>query len=159
MGVFLISPVYLWLIIMALCLIVELFIFDFSLVSFSVGAGVTALVSLLGISLVVQLLVFCIASLLMFMFIRPLFLKILLKKKDPVLFGVESYIGKTYPLIEDCDESTGLGKIKIGSEVWRVESDNKDAIKKGEMVIMRDIKGTTLIVERVIERVVEKVVF
>lgn len=152
MGVFLISPVYLWLIIMILCFIVELFILDFSLVSFSIAAGGTALFSLLGIPFLMQIVVFCIVSLLVFTFIRPLFLKVLLKKKGTVRFGVEAYMGKRYPLIEDYDEIMGTGKIKIGSEVWKVEEMNGDHIKKGQMVTVKNIEGTTMLVVKYKEK-------
>ena len=61
-------------------------------------------------------------------------------------------MGKRYPLIEDYDEITGTGKIKIGSEVWKVEDMNGDRIKKGQMVTVKDIEGTTMLVVKYKEK-------
>lgn len=55
----------------------------------------------------------------------------------------DSYIGKKFKL--ETDTQNGYGKIKIGDSLWRAYGQD---IKKGDLVKVTKVDGTTLIVEK-----------
>lgn len=59
--------------------------------------------------------------------------------------GAEGMISKTGIAIKKCDPE---GKVKIGNETWRALAIDKSEIAIGTNVIVRDMTGMTLIVEK-----------
>jgi len=64
------------------------------------------------------------------------------------LVGQEGFISKQGVVIEEC---APIGKVRIGSEVWNAESIDKKKIGASDRIIVRDIEGLKLIVEKVID--------
>ena len=60
--------------------------------------------------------------------------------------GQEGMISKEGVAIDRCDPS---GKVQIGSEVWNAESIDRTTVEASDRVIVRDIDGLKLIVERI----------
>jgi membrane protein implicated in regulation of membrane protease activity len=59
--------------------------------------------------------------------------------------GAEGMILKTGTVIKKCDPE---GKVRIGNETWRALAIDKSELDIGVTVIVRDITGMTLIVEK-----------
>ena len=59
--------------------------------------------------------------------------------------GREGMISKTGIVIKKCDPE---GRVKIGNETWRALTADKSEIDTGTTVIVRDITGMTLIIEK-----------
>jgi membrane-bound ClpP family serine protease len=62
-----------------------------------------------------------------------------------VNIGKEGLIGKSAEVTYDCSPS---GKVKINNEIWNATSSNNELIKTGEKVVIKDVKGLTLIVKK-----------
>jgi len=60
--------------------------------------------------------------------------------------GPEGMISKQGIVIDSCDPT---GKVQIGPEIWIAESVDKMKIEASNRVIVRDIEGLKLIVERI----------
>jgi membrane-bound ClpP family serine protease len=61
------------------------------------------------------------------------------------LVGQEGMVLKQGVVVEECAPT---GKVQIGSEIWNAESIDRKPIEVGQVVIVRDVEGLKLIVER-----------
>ncbi len=61
------------------------------------------------------------------------------------IMGEHGMISKKGVVLENCNPS---GKVKIGSEIWNAESIDGKFISKQENIIVRDINGLLLIIEK-----------
>jgi len=62
------------------------------------------------------------------------------------LVGQEGMISRQGVVIDSCDPR---GKVQIGPEIWIAESVDKTKIEASTRIIVRDIEGLTLIVEKI----------
>ena len=60
--------------------------------------------------------------------------------------GKEGMISKKGVVIERCDP---IGKVRIGPEVWNAESADSKTIEEGDKVIVREINGLRVLVEKI----------
>jgi len=67
------------------------------------------------------------------------------KGEDGPVCGIQAMIQKTGIVIEKCDPE---GKVRIGNEFWTALAMEGTEIDIGEQIIVRDIKGMKLIVEK-----------
>lgn len=143
----LLTPFYIWLFIMILCVLLELFMLDFFLICFSIAAGLTALVfKLIAISFFWQIGLFCLLSITCFVFVRPITKKWVFIKSERKKMGAEAYVDGYFIVMEEINNVYGTGKIKIGGEVWRAQSLDNSLIKRGQSVQVKGVLGSTLVV-------------
>ncbi|MDR1260099.1 MAG: NfeD family protein [Endomicrobium sp.] len=134
-----------WIIIAVVFVIFEMLMPSaFSFICFSVGSLFVAIASYFDILYSSELLVFIIVSILSLCFIRPIFKKFISKSKT-VKSNVDILIDNKAIVVEKIT-SLRTGFVKILNEIWRAKS-NVD-IEIGEVVKIRNISGTTLIVEK-----------
>ncbi len=114
---------------------------------FAAGAVVAILPALLGASVWVQLAVFVLVSVFMLCLTRPL-VKNRLNNRT-VKTNADSNIGKTAVVISDIDPLTGTGRVSLSGLDWAARGCDGETIKKGERVVVKEIQGVTLLVERV----------
>lgn len=130
-----------WLIAAIVLVIIELLTAGFGVICFAVGALFSALAAFLGVdSLVWQLLIFAVASVLCFIFLRPVVLRFLDKKSKDVKTNADALIGKTAIVSETIDSSTNQGRVAVDGDDWKAVSADGSVINKGEKVeiISRD---------------------
>ena len=130
-----------WLIAAIVLVIIELLTAGFGVICFAVGALFSALAALLGVdSLVWQLLIFAVASVLCFIFLRPVVLRFLDKKSKDVKTNADALIGKTAIVSETIDSSANQGRVAVDGDDWKAVSADGSVINKGEKVeiISRD---------------------
>ena len=135
---------YIWLILFLVFLGLEMVtpgVFFF--LCFSTGSLFAMLFSLLGASFQTEMIIFCAISLASILLIRPLFKKYVAKKK--IETNVDSLIGAGAVVIEEI-KSSGMGKVKVASEVWLAVS--KENIEVDESVVVEAVDGTKLIVRK-----------
>lgn len=137
------------MIIAVLCVIVEMYTTSFILLCLAIAAGIAGGAAFIGMEFGFQCIVFSVSTIFLLIFLRPLS-RLLYARKNAVKLGVEAYIGKEYRLIE-IDSVEGTGKVKIGSEIWKVRSIDKNSFSKGEVVQVKNVQGTTLLVEKIKE--------
>tara|TARA_B110000285_G_scaffold156969_1_gene175130 strand:+ start:25 stop:477 length:453 start_codon:yes stop_codon:yes gene_type:complete len=138
----------LWIAAALILLICEVFVPGFVLACLGVGALGGALAALLGASFAMQLTATAIASLIAFIFLRPLALRFGFSGPETAT-GVEALIDKKARVSSAFDLQTGLGRCKIDGDDWRSELDNKasDYPPVGTMVRIVRVESNTLIVQ------------
>lgn len=127
-----------WLIVALVLLIVELFTASFGVVCFSFGAAAAGLAAYLGLATVWQLLIFSVVSFIAFVFIRPLVVKFLLKKKDEVLTNADAVVGRIGVVTEEINADKNTGRIKIDGDDWKAESSENIAVGEKVEVMSRE---------------------
>lgn len=124
-----------WLIAAIVLVIIELLTAGFGVICFAVGALFSALAAFLGVdSLVWQLLIFAVASVLCFIFLRPVVLRFLDKKSKDVKTNADALIGKTAIVSETIDSSVNQGRVAVDGDDWKAVSADGSVINKGEKV-------------------------
>jgi len=111
-----------------------------------IGSIFAAIVSYFGVSILVEFLVFVVVSILSVYFIRPVFRKII-SRHESVNSNVDALIGEKVIVIEKITPLK-VGFVRVAGEIWRAESDIK--LEIGEVVEVRNVKGTTLMVKKII---------
>lgn len=108
------------------------------------GGTLAALVAdFAGAEFWLQIVVFCVVSLLMIALVRPVALKHLKKGPAEQRTNVDRLIGETALVMEAVTASGGL--VKIGGDVWSART-GAGVLGSGERVIVTRIEGATAIV-------------
>lgn len=123
-----------WLIAAIVLVIIELLTAGFGVICFAIGALFSALVAFLDANLVWQLVVFAVASVLSFVFLRPVLLRLLDKKSKDVKTNADALIGKTAIVSETVDPDKNLGRVAVDGDDWKAVSADGSVINKGEKV-------------------------
>jgi len=125
----------LWLLMAVIFLISELSTGGFYILCFSIGAVVSMLLALCGVSLTAQVLVFAIASAICLFFVRPFMKKYFHggKGDDGRASNADALMGRVGRVSERI-EAGGYGRVAIDGDDWKALSDDGGAIEKGESV-------------------------
>ncbi len=142
------NPVMVWLAILIILIVIEIFTLGLTTIWFAGGALAAIIVVVLGGSVPVQAVVAIIVSALLLYFTRPVAVKYF--NKDRERTNVESMIGRQAIVISEINNLQGIGQITVGGMEWSARNIVEDCpIKTGEVVIVRGINGVKLLVERV----------
>jgi membrane protein implicated in regulation of membrane protease activity len=117
------------------------------LLPFAVGAGLAAVVSVLGVGLPLVLIVFALSSGIVFSALRPVARRH--RRLPPAIrTGAAALIGRRAMVLERIANDEGVGCVKIeGGEVWTARSyDEDEVIDVGERVEVVEIRGATALV-------------
>ncbi len=128
-------------------IILEAFVSTFFLFPLGISLMLTA-VAAPFVSLEVELVIFTLLSLASFVisikFVKPKFAA----KKN--LTGVDSLVGKTFPVFEEINETQGTGVIKVYADEWRALPINSgDVIGKNEKVKIEKVEGNKVFVTKI----------
>lgn len=132
-----------WLIISVILFVFEAVTIGLVCIWFGIGALGAFLVSFATSNIFIQLIVFVIVSALSFLFIKPVFKK-MLPDKD-ITNNTSRLIGKT-AVVEEEINALG-GRVKIGDVSWIAKAN--EVIEKGAMVKITYAQSNTLTVERI----------
>ena len=127
-----------WLIVALVLLIVELFTASFGVVCFSFGAAAAGIVAYFNLGTVWQLALFSIVSFVAFVFIRPVIVKFLLKKKDEVLTNADAVVGRIGVVTEEINADKNTGRVKIDGDDWKAVSSENIALGEKVEVMSRE---------------------
>jgi len=118
----------------------------FYLAPFALGAGLAAVVGLLGVGAPLSAIVFLAASGIVFATLRPVARRH--RRLPPAIrTGAAALIGKPAIVIERIANDEGVGCVKIDGEVWTARSyDQDEVIDTGERVEVVEIRGATALV-------------
>lgn len=136
---------WIWVGAAVLLAIGELLTAGFFLLPFAVGAAAAAILAFLGVSPVVQLLVFSAMSV-VFLVVLQRFAK----REDEVemlAVGAKRYTGKTAVVYVPVNRLAGTGMVRMETEEWRATTDLDTEIPEGAEVRVVDVRGTRLVVE------------
>jgi membrane protein implicated in regulation of membrane protease activity len=117
------------------------------LLPFAVGAGLAAAVSVIGVGTPLAVIVFALASVIVFGGLRPVARRH--RRLPPsIRTGAAALIGRRAMVLERIANEEGVGCVKIdGGEVWTARSyDDDEVIDVGERVEVVEIRGATALV-------------
>ena len=128
--------------------IIEIITVGFAALCLAIGAVGAAVASCFTDSLVWQITVFAVFTLISFIYVRPFMLKFLSRKKDSPKSGVEALIGRTAIVEEDIVAETNSGRIAIDGDRWKAVSEDGNNIMKGEKVVVLKVDSIILTVRK-----------
>ena len=129
-------------------LILEVFMPGFVLACLGIGSFGAAFAAWLGLAFEWQITIAGLTSLLAFLFLRPVMLRMGFSG-DETVSGTEALIGKEVVVTLDFDEQTGLGRCKIDGDDWRAkysETYQGNRAELGQVMSIEEVKSNTLIV-------------
>lgn len=135
-----------WIIVFVTALIVEAASFALVSIWFAAGALGALIAASLGANFTVQLIVFAVLAGLLLLFTRPLLKKLFPNKFIPTNSELE--VGKTAVVIEDIDNASGKGRVRLGGVDWAAVSEKGENIPEGEIVTVKEVRSSKLVVER-----------
>lgn len=135
-----------WIIVFVAALIVEAASFALVSVWFAAGALGALIAASLGAGVTVQLIVFAVLAGILLLFTRPLLKKLFPNKFIPTNSELE--VGKTAVVIEDIDNASGKGRVRLGGVDWAAVSEKGENIPEGEIVTVKEVRSSKLAVER-----------
>ncbi|MDD2978943.1 MAG: NfeD family protein [Hespellia sp.] len=136
-----------WIVLFIVLIIIEIFTMGLTTIWFAGGSLVAFVLSLLGLSLPIQVIAFVVVSVALFLVTRPIAMKYF--NKDRVKTNVESLLGKTALVTENIDNIHATGKVEVNGLEWtaRAEEDGL-VIEKNSVVEILKIQGVKLIVKK-----------
>ncbi len=135
-----------WLILCIVLIIAELSTLQLVSLWFA-GGAFNAFIASFFLPFKWQVTVFAVSSLVIFLCTIPLLKNLRNKKHIPTNFDID--IGKEAFIIEKIDRKNNTGRANLNGVNWIAVCENEDdVIEKGERVIIKEIKGATLIVAR-----------
>ena len=139
------NPWIMWLAVGIFFLIVELLTTALVSIRFVPSAIITCLLSFVVDSLLLQTAIFVVLSAVFMVVCRKIYNKHIKKPVDEIDQN-EKLLGKTATVTEDTNAITG--RILVGDVYWRAVSESNEIIPKGETVKIKDVKGTTLVINK-----------
>lgn len=140
------EPMWFWLIMAIVFLIIELFTLGLTTIWFTGGAVVALISVALGAGWILSTLIFFIVSILLLMLVRPIARKSFNGKRTKT--NAEGLIGKVGVVFEDIDNVKAKGRISISGQEWAASSKSDEIIiTAGTRVKVLAIIGVKLIVE------------
>lgn len=139
------NPWIIWLAVGIAFLIIELLTTALVSIWFVPAAIITCLLSFVIDSFLWQTAVFIVLSAIFMVICRKIYNKHIKKTVDEIDQN-EKLLGRTATVTEDANGITG--RILVGDVYWRAVSENGESIPKGETVVIKGTKGTTLVIEK-----------
>ena len=136
-----------WLIIAILLVIFEICSATFGAICFAIGAGFSALAAGLGLNLTWQIVIFAVASLLIFIFLRPFMLKFLDRKSKDVKTNADALLGRKAIVSERIDAAQHTGRVAIDGDDWKAVSADGAVIETGTEVTIVKMDSIILTVK------------
>ncbi len=138
-----------WAIIGSILLIIELFIPTLVALSLSVACFVTSIFAYaFDLTLTMQLVIFSVTGLFLFLIIRPIALKLWFNKKPEIKTNVEALVGAEGMVTETIDNMNNTGRVLVMGDDWKAKSSNDEIIEKGSKIIVEKVDSTILIVKK-----------
>lgn len=142
------GPSVFWLAALILFAIGEGITVGLTSIWFAIGALGALIVSGLGGTLWLQIVVFLALSGLALLLVRPLAQKFL--KPGYSATNADRVIGKSAVVTEEINNLKGSGLVSISGQVWTARSEQNVVIPAGEEVKILRIEGVKVFVERII---------
>ena len=136
-----------WLVIVAVMLIIEIFTMGLTTIWFSVGALVSAVAAAFGASPGIQIVLFVVVSLLIMFLVRPFAMRVV--NKERMKTNIEAVVGEQAVVQEPIDNRKEQGKVIFRGVDWMARSIDNTLIPEGELVQIEEVSGVKLVVKRI----------
>lgn len=134
-----------WMVIAAAFVIGEIFTLGFFLLWFGIGAAVAGIMAIFGLGGSWQWGAFAVVSGVLFVLSRRFAERF--SKKQPPGIGADRFIDKKGVVLEEVDNIKNSGRIRMGKEEWRAESDTGAVIPVGKEVRVTKLVGTHVVIK------------
>lgn len=139
--------ILIWLSLSIIFILLELLIPGlFYFLSFAVGSGAAAIFSIFSENLILQLVIFTAISILVFLALNMWVKDLPIKTEN--LSNTQALIGKS-GIVTETILSHQKGLVKVQGEIWSARSTDSSRINIGDIVRIKDIKGSHLIVKKI----------
>ena len=136
-----------WLILLIVLLIIEIITVGLTSIWAAGGALAALILNILGISVVIQVVVFFVVTFVLLFFTRPFAMKYINTRREKTNY--EGIIGKTIRIAEQVDNISQTGMAVVNGQEWTVRSENDDVIlEPGTIAKVVNISGVKLIVKK-----------
>jgi len=133
------------MVVAAVFVIGEIFTLGFFLLWFGIGAAVAGILAIFGLGGSWQWGAFAVVSGVLFVLSRRFAERF--SKKQPPGIGADRFMDKKGVVLEEIDNIKNSGRIRMGKEEWRAESDTGEVIPVGKMVEVTRVVGTHVVVK------------
>lgn len=140
-----VSLATIWLLAAGVLAVIEAITLGLTSIWFAGGAVGAAVAAMLGAPLIVQVIVFLVLSAILIAITRPLAKKRLNAKTEKT--NVDALIGQT-GIVEEKITQYKPGQVRADGKIWTASCASGE-IKKGTIVIIKSIKGVTIMVEEI----------
>jgi len=140
-----ISPQWLWVALVIVFALIEIFTLGLTTVWFAIAALVMVFLSFLNIPLSVQVLIFLAISALLLVFTRPIAVKKF--KTGRVKTNVDSLAGK-HALVTRAIGEFEKGEVKVSGQAWSARAEDNSEIAEGTKCEVLRVEGVQLIVKK-----------
>ncbi len=134
-----------WLLVAVFFLVVELSTTALISIWFVAAAVVVCLLSLFIENILAQIVIFVLLSAIFMVVARRIYKKHMKSKVNEV-DKAQELIGKNATVTEPTNKING--RVVIGDIYWRAVTENDEEIPKGENVIIKGVRGTTLVISK-----------
>lgn len=140
-----INIVYIWVAALVVTVAIEAFTLNLTSIWFSVGALAALILASIGLSPLVQMVVFVVVSALLLILVRPLTRKFLRVRGEKT--NADRIIGQQAIVTVAIDNALSQGEIKLLGQNWSARSQDNSKIAVGTTVRVLSIAGVKAIVE------------
>ena len=140
------QPEVVWLLLILLFLIIELATVGLTTIWFAAGAAAAFFLSLAGIGIGWQVVIFLATSIVLFAFTRPWAVKYVNSRREKTNY--EGLIGKTVKVTKRVSNPDQTGTAVLDGQEWTARSLTDDrAIEEGTLAVIEKIEGVKLILK------------
>ena len=140
-------PSYIWLIVMAVMIVIEISVPGLVSIWFALGALAAYVSTLFGANTAVQVMIFVLVSLVLLLLTRPLAQKYI--NKRAVKTNKDMIPGRTAIVTEEINNLAATGSVTIDGLPWTARTAaDEEVIPVGEEVVVESIEGVKCIVKR-----------
>ena len=143
------QPYQIWLIAAIVLIIFEICSATFGAICFAIGAGFSALAAGLGANLTWQIIIFAVASMLIFIFLRPFMMKFLDRKSKDVKTNADALVGRKAVVSERIDAAQHTGRVAVDGDDWNAVTADGSVIEKGVEVEIVKLDSIILTVKQI----------
>lgn len=140
------NPVIVWLAILIILVVIEIFTLGLTTIWFAGGALVAIIVAAVGGPVWLQITLAIIVAMVLLFFTRPIAMKYFNRDREKT--NAESLVGRQAIVTSEINNLQGIGQVTVNGMEWTARSIiDGQTIEPGEVVIIRGINGVKLLVE------------
>lgn len=136
----------LWLIVVAVMLVIEIFTMGLTTIWFSIGAVAAAVAWGFSAPVWLQIVLFAAVSVLVMLLVRPFAMKVMDSGKMKT--NLDEIAGQKVRVLEEINNSEGTGKVMYRGVEWMARSVDDAVMAKDSIVTVQSISGVKLMVTK-----------
>lgn len=141
------NPTIVWLTAFVLLLVIEAVTMGLTTIWFAGGALIALIGALCGVPFSWQVILFFIVSFILLFFTRPLAISYFNQEREKT--NIDSIIGAKAIVLKEINNLKAEGQVSLNGQEWSARTKEQKTISEGEVVIVKEIQGVKLIVEKI----------